>query len=407
MSARDRLRRLLGVAAETALALLLVLALFWLFILFLFAVFPSGTPIKELVADSGERSPLARGGAKRPEAALQSLVRDVRCRRGDSVAWGDASEGMILYNRDAVQTFDRSGATISFAPGDALAMGSNSMVVVTRLNETLEGGPRSYRVHVEGELRGTFSSAKRVRLEVATAGHLARVVPGASRFSFTPLGDNASSLTVLAGEVRVQGEDRVIRVPARFGVTLRRGVPVGPALPLPGAPRLKNENLLYRFRQLPPKVRFNWTGGEGVYHFQLSDEPRFRKVLMDSRVNGAELDAGTLEAGNYYWRVSRIEEGREGPFSRTGRCRLLQLLNPPRLQVDFPPTTIGVGGFRLAGRCQPGSSVYVNGAAATMAEDGSFSREIELSSGVNLIRVEAVDEAGNASYASRVVYGKE
>ncbi|GFO65978.1 hypothetical protein [Geomonas paludis] len=407
MTARERLRKWAGVAAETALSLLLVLVLFWLFILFLFAVFPSGTPLKELVSESGEASPLARSGVKRPEAALQSLVRDVRCRRGDSVAWGDASEGMLLYNRDAIQTFDRSGATISFAPGDALAMGSNSMVVVTRLNETLEGGPKSYRVHVEGELRGSFSAEKRVRLEVATVGHLARVVPGRSRFTFTPLGDNASSLTVHAGEVRVQGEDGVIRVPARFGVTLRRGVPVGPALPMPGSPKLKNENLLYRYRQLPPRVRFNWTGGEGVYHFQLSDEPRFRKVLLDSRVSGTEFAAGLLDAGSYYWRVSRIEDGREGPFSRTGRCRLQQLLDPPRLLVEFPPSTVGIGSFRLTGRCQPGSTVYVNGTAGSMGDDGSFSHEIELKSGVNLIRVEAVDQAGNASYASRVVYGKE
>ncbi|MBJ6799368.1 hypothetical protein [Geomonas propionica] len=407
MTAREHMKKAAGLAAETAVALLLVLVLFWLFILFLFAVFPSGTPLKELVSDSGEPSPLARNGVKRPEAALQSLVRDVRCRRGDSVAWGDASEGMLLYNRDAIQTFDRSGATISFAPGDALAMGSNSMMVVTRLNETLEGGPRSYRVHVEGELRGHFSGAKRVRLEVATAGHLARVVPGASRFTFTPLGDNASSLVVHSGEVRVQGEDGVVRVPARFGITLRRGVPLGPAQRLPGSPRLKNDNLLYRYRQLPPRVRFNWTGGEGVYHFQLSSEPRFGKVLLDSRVTGTEFNAGLLDAGNYYWRVSRIEEGREGPFSRTGRCRLQQLLDPPQLRVDFPPSTVGVGGFRLTGRCQPGSAVYVNGTAGAMAEDGSFSYEIELRSGVNLIRVEAVDQAGNASYTSRVVYGKE
>ncbi|QWV95661.1 hypothetical protein KP004_07195 [Geomonas oryzisoli] len=404
---KRRVKRLAGVAAETCLALMLVLVLFWLFILFLFAVFPSGTPIKELVSDTGADSPLSRGADKRPEAALQSLLRDVRYRRGDSVAWGDASEGMLLYNRDAVQTFDRSGATISFAPGDRLAMGSNSMVVVSRLNETLEGGPRSYRVHVEGELRGSFSAEKRVRLEVATAGHLARVVPGVARFSFIPLGDNASSLTVHAGEVQVRDEDRVIRVPAHFGVTLRRGAPIGPALPLPAAPRLRNGDLLYRFRQLPPKVRFNWTGADGEYHFQLSAEPRFKSVLMDSRVQGTELSAGTLEAGSYYWRVSRVVEGREGPYSRTGRCRLLQLVQQPQLVVDFPPASVAVGGFRLAGRCQPGSAVYVNGTAATTADDGSFSHELEVRSGVNLIRVEAVDQAGNASYASRIVYGKE
>lgn len=407
MSARARLAKLAGLAAETGGALLLVLLLFWFFILFLFAIFPSGTPIKELVADSGKESPRQDRAVRRPEAALQSLMRDVRCRRGDTVAWGDASEGMLLYNCDAVQTFDRSGATIAFAAKDLLAMGSNSMVVVTRLNETVEGGPRSYRVQVEGELRGSFSASRLVRMEVATAGHLARIVPGASRFKFAPIGDNASSLAVYAGEVRVQGEERVIRVPAHYGVTLRPGVPAGPAQPLPPAPWLKEEDLLYRFRLLPPKVRFDWAGGKGEYRFQLSDEPHFKRVLLDRRVSGEEFSAGTLDAGSYYWRVSRIDDGREGPFSRTGRCRMLQLLNPPPLKVDFPPQSVTVGAFRLTGNCQPGSRVYVNGVEAGATDNGDFSRELLLKAGVNLIRVEAVDQAGNASYVSRMVYGKE
>lgn len=401
-----RLRKLAGLAAETGGALLLIMLLFWFFILFLLVIFPSGTPIKELVADSGRDTPLRSPGAKRPEAELKTLSRDVRCRRGDSVAWGDANEGMILYNRDAVQTFDRSGATISFAPGDTLAMGSNSMVVVTRLNETVEGGPRSYRVHVEGELRGNFSSSKGVRMEVATVGHLARIVPGASRFTFAPVGDNAASLTVYAGEVRVQGEDRVVRVPANFGVTLRRGVAAGPAQPLPSVPKLKADDLLYRFRLLPPKVRFNWTGAAGRYHFQLSDDPRFKRLLLDQKLSGDEFSAGTLDAGDYYWRVSGLDDGREGPFSPTGRCRLLQLTEPPPLRVDFPPPNVEVGAYRLTGNCHPGSRVYVNGAEVEAGGDGDFSHELVLKAGVNLIRVEAVDQAGNASYASRVVYGK-
>lgn len=407
MSARARLGKLAGLAAETGGALLLVLLLFWFFILFLFAVFPCGTPIKELVADSGREPPRQGRAVKRPEAALKSLLRDVRCRRGDSVAWGDASEGMLLYNCDAVQTFDRSGATISFAAKDFLAMGSNSMVVVTRLNETVEGGPRSYRVQVEGELRGSFSASKQLRMEVATAGHLARIVPGAARFRFAPVGENASTLAVHAGEVRVQGEDGVIRVPADFGVTLRRGVPAGPAQRLPSAPELKGEDLVYRFRLLPPKVRFNWAGGKGEYHFQLSDERRFQRVLLDKMVSGEEFSAGTLDAGSYYWRVSRIDDGREGHFSRTGRCRLLQLLNPPTLRVDFPPQSVAVGAFRLTGNSQPGSRVYVNGVEAGATRDGDFSQELLLKAGVNLIRVEAVDQAGNVGYASRMVYGKE
>lgn len=407
MRSRNAIGRLALLAAETLASLLLVLGLFWLFIVFLYALFPSGTPVKELMASRSETLPAKDAAGRRPEAALQSLVRDVRCRRGNSVAWGSAREGMLLYNHDAVQTFDSSGATITFAPRDLLAIGSNSMVVVTRLNEKLQGGARWYRVHVEGELRGTLSGSKRVRMEVAAAGHLARIVPGPARFRFTPNGDDCASLAVYAGEARVQGRDGAVRVPAHYGITLRRGVPVGPAVPLPEAPRIKDRKLFYKYRLLPPKVRFTWSGRAPRYRFQLAKEQSFSKPLLDRTLTAPEFVWGNLEAGSYFWRVSGIEEAREGAFSAVGRCELQQLLKPPGLQVEFPPQAAAAGAFRITGSAEPGSRVFVNGEEVPAGEGGAFAHELTLRAGVNLIRVEAVDPAGNASYASRVVHGSQ
>ena len=405
MTARTRARRWGALAVEAAGSLLLVLALFWLFIMFLYALFPSGTPLKELM-ESRSNLPARDAAGRRPEAALNSLLRDVRFRRGNSVAWGEAREGMLLYSQDAVQTFDWSGATIAFAPSDSLLVGSNSLVMVTRLNEKVEAGPRSYRIQVDGELRGTLSGSTKVRMELAAAGHLARIVPGAARFRVTPYGDNCANLAVYAGEARVEGKGRVVRVPAYYGVQLKKGVAVGPALPLPPAPLIKDEKLLYRYRLLPPRVRFTWSGGDGEFHFQLSKEPGFKRPVLERNCTSPELVAGKLEAGIYYWRVSRIEQGREGAFSRVGSCRLLQLLKPPELTVGFPPERVAAGTFRLTGSTEPGSRVFVNGVEVAEEPPGEFAHQLLLRPGVNLIRVEAIDQAGNASYTSRVVYGK-
>ena len=406
MTAKTRARKWAALAAEAAGSLLLVLALFWLFIMFLYALFPSGTPLKELMESRSEQLPARDSAGRRPEAALKALQRDVRFRRGNSVAWGGASEGMLLYNHDAVQTFDRSGATVSFAPTDLLLIGSNSLVLVTRLNENVMTGPRSYRVQLDGELRGTLSGARKVRLELAASGHLARIVPGAARFRVTPYGDGCANLAVYAGEARVEEQGRVVRVPANFGVKLKKGVAVGAAVPLPPAPLIKDEKLLYRYRLLPPRVRFTWSGGDGEYHFQLSRDPGFKRPLLDRNCTAPEQVAGRLEAGSYYWRVSRVEEGSEGAFSRVGRCELLQLLTPPELQVAFPPESAAAGPFRLTGSTEPGSRVFVNGIEVAEQAPGEFAHHLLLRPGVNLIRVEAIDQAGNASYASRVVYGR-
>ena len=401
MSGRNSIKSWRGLALEAGGTLLLVLALFWLFILLLYALFPSGTPLKELIQQS--REPEAAPRAKRADATLFTLTRDVRFRRGNSIAWGGASEGMQLFSQDAVQTLDHSGATISFGERDQLSLGSNSLVVVARLNAGEEAGPRSYRVQVEGELSGNLSAARKLKLEIAAAGHLARLQPGAARFKVSPNNDNSAGLSVYSGELQVGG----VRVPANFGVTLRQGGAVGAVYALPPAPLLMGtQPAIYRYRLLPPRIRLSWSGGAGEYHLQLAQNAALERPLLDLRLDAPELVTGKLSRGVYYWRVSRVEQGREGLFSGTGRCDLLQLLQPPGLSVSFPPEAARIGPYTLTGVAGAGSRVYVDGVEVAAEAGGSFARHGVIRAGVNLIRVEALDPAGNASYASRIVYGR-
>ena len=404
MKARVRFKRWRYLAMEAGGTLFLVLALFCLFLLLLYGLFPSGTPLRELIRSSLE--PAAPPVEKRAEATLSTLLRDVRFRRGNSIAWRGASEGMPLYSQDAVQTFDSSGATISFGARDQLAVGSNSLVVVTRLNARDAVGPRSYRVQVEGELRGNLSAARKLRLEFAAAGHLAQVKPGAARFKISPNDDNSASLSVYSGEVQIEGLGGV-RVPANYGVTLKQGGRVGRALPLPPAPRLSGpQPAIYHYRLLPPRVHFAWQGGAGAYRFQLSRDARFEHPLVDERLSATQFVTGKLTLGSYFWRVSGIEQGAEGAFSSTGRCELRQLLDSPALSVQFPPESAPAGPYTLSGRAAPGARVYIDGIETAAEEAGGFAHQGVLKPGVNLIRVEAIDPSGNASYASRIVYGR-
>jgi hypothetical protein len=389
---------------EACATLFLVLLLFCAFLVLLYAVFPSGTPLKELF--EGSLDPASAYAARSPEATLSGVRRDVRYRRGSSIAWSGADEGLKLYSQDAVQTLDRSGATIAFGSRDRLSLGSNSLVVVTRLDTGDESGERSYRVQVAGEVRGNLSAARKLQLEIAAAGHLARLKSGAARFRLTPNDDNSASLAVYAGELQFVGGAGV-RVPANYAVTLKQGAPVGKVLPLPPAPQILGpQPARYSYRQLPPQLRLAWSGPAGSYHLQLSRTQRFETLLLDLSVEGTEYRTDSLTKGSYFWRVSRREEGREGPFSSTGRCQLEQRASPPGLTVDFPPERTAAGPYRLSGSSEPGSRVFVDGIEIPAGEDGGFSYSGELKPGVNLIRVEALDQAGNASYASAIVYGR-
>jgi len=74
--------------------------------------------------------------------------------------------------------------------------------------------------------------------------------------------------------------------------------------------------------------------------------------------------------------------------------------------VQFPPESAPAGPYTLSGRAAPGARIYVDGIETAAEEAGGFVHQGVLKPGGNLIRVEAIDPAGNASYASRIVYGR-
>src|SRR6266705_1249207 len=156
---------------ETILALILVLAFFSAFLSILNTVFPSGPGLRDLMRSgssmttvSGESagSPPGAGGALEIAAHLTAMRNQVKSRSASEVAWGKATEGMALRDRDAIQTLDRSNATITFDESNYLDMGQNSLVIIQRLEEDLRG-----------RIAGARDSA--VRIELATPGAVTRI----------------------------------------------------------------------------------------------------------------------------------------------------------------------------------------------------------------------------------------
>ncbi|UFS68562.1 hypothetical protein LPW11_11600 [Geomonas sp. RF6] len=396
-----------ALAAEAVASLFMVLASFGLFMAILYHFFPTGTPLREFIEDEGSGASRPGPEEKKPQATLASLLRDVRCRRGNSVAWGAARTGMPLFTQDAVQTFDRSEACILFNSRDQLTLGSNSLVLVNGGWDAEEQGARTVRVAVSGDVRGRISGSGKVTLELSAAGRVARIGGKGADFRITHKTSRSATLTVYAGEAEVVGARGGVRVTPNHGVLLTPGSRGVTTFQIPGAPLPTGPGrTLYRFRELPPKLEFSWTGAKGEYHFQLAKDERFQRLVKDLRVDDPRCTVGFMEQGVYFWRVSRVEQGAEGPFGRTGRIELQERTARPTLKVEFPPKQMETESCTVTGSTDPGIRIYVNGTEAETSGDGSFSATVALKRGVNLMRVEAVDEAGNASYASRVVYGK-
>ncbi len=81
-------------------------------------------------------------------------------------------------------------------------------------------------------------------------------------------------------------------------------------------------------------------------------------------------------------------------------------LGPPKLQVTVPSENqvIQESVVEIGGRSDNDASVYINEALISLDEQGNFSELINLTSGENLIRIEAVSRRGKKSVIERRIY---
>ena len=433
-----RLQSLAVNAAQAAAVVVLVLIFFSIFLGLLNIFFPIGSGMKELMKretlfESSTRLDQAKNKSRSqttsadmialpPLAATLTEIRNtVKSKRADEIAWMATAAGAPLYNRDAVQTFERANARITFDAENHLEMGENSLVILRRLEQDpLLKEKRSVLVMVEGELRGRIKAAGRnaLQVQVITASAVARIQPrrgvdGNTDFKVTVNSDQSSTITVYQGVAQVMSQGKTVRVEENQIVTV---IPdQAPTLPKPvrTAPILTTPAIsgVFYYRDLPPKIDFGWKefSGSQKYRFVLAKDPAFQDVVYDEQLSRAHFAHGNLKAGDYYWRVSGMDGWNEGGFSETRQFRVVQDREPPPLTVQLIPEDIAAGRHVITGKTEPGAQLFVLGSPVTVTESGGFSYGIQLQEGINVIVVEAVDAAANVAYYSQLIntHGKE
>lgn len=417
---------------EALLVLALILLAFLVIALTLNSIFPSGQSLFDLVIRSeGSRDPTdggtgsrelrlvttagEDGQGKRATAVLTRKERSVKSKRAAQIAWTNASEGMLLYNRDAIQTFDRSGATLSFTGDHFLELGENSLVVLRKLDRDIFlRENRTVVVLMGGQLTGGVKKGVKesFNLEVVAPGAVARVpsrgkMGQSARFQMAVRQDDSSVLTVLEGSADLVLEEGSMEVGPNQIVKIQPGQsPVYLSKP-PGSPVLTSpeEGTIFLFRDISPTVSFAWVGPQGIsqYRFALSRDPEFDRVVYDDTIRDNRFSHGNLKAGDYFWRVSSATSDWGDRFSAVGHFKLVQDLDPPVLQVHYPEGPVGSDVLKLTGTTEPGARVFVSGLQATINEHGDFIHSVPLKPGSNIIVVEAVDKVGNVTYFSQIV----
>lgn len=427
-----RLHRFLKEAAETVVAIGVVLAFFVIILGMLETFFPVGTSVRELVRNDASRPGRFEGrrdisivtpedgGRPAWTAVLSETARAVKSKDADGIVWRDAAAGMSLRDRDAVQTLKGSAAVISFDAETRLRLGENSLVVIQRV----DGDPvlrerRRISMAVDGELSGTLAGRRN------GAAHFEFTVPNATvrlparsathantefKLSVNP-NDNSSTIVVFKGAAEVvTPAGKQFRVEANHAATIdATGVTTTkistPPSPAPLSPAAE---AVYHYRDLPPSVEFQWTatGPTHRYRYTLAKDAAFKDVVVSQALDRPAYTHGNLKPGLYFWRVTAFTPWAESGASPVMSLRLVNDREPPPLDVTFPPAVNATARQVVSGTTEPGTRVSIAGLSVDVTADGHFSHELTLASGSNVIVVEAVDAAGNASFRSSLAQGR-
>jgi len=421
---KQMMKKLAARSTEIVLTILLVLICFLAIVRLITVFFPAGTSLRDLLAEGSRRGagpdgalvipgePGARGTV--PFVATLSRVhRSVKDKPSDAIAWTGAHTGLTLRDRHAVQTFDRSEATIRFDAGEELQVGENSLVVVKRLRMDVEGGRRQASVIVlGGELTGrTGPSGSALDLEILTAQGTSRVTSGGGRsgatFSLRVNDDDTSTLSVFEGKAQVTSGGRTLTVGQDEGIVISRRGPLGGPGRLPRPPRMEapaDLATIYQGHQAPP-VDFQWAGDPELdaYRIVIASDPDLHDVVLNMKVTDTTFTHGNLHPGNYYWRVAGLRGGLSSRQVPVRHLNVVQDLEPPPLTVGFPEGMVETGSLVVTGFTEPGSRVIVSSHETRAGETGAFEQSIPLKRGPNLVVVESHDAAGNTAYRTRII----
>jgi hypothetical protein len=419
---------------ETLATILIVLCFFSIFSILLTKLFVPGTSLKQLLQksnatqaersnengrdamlDSGETEE-NMGDAYKGAAILSFTRNEVKRKRADSIAWGIAKPGMPLFNHDAIQTSEDSFAQISMDKKNSFTIQSNSLVIIKRAGkDPFSNEQHTSMVVLEGELQGKIGSGSTpFNLEVTTPSAVATLKGGTfpgqkTDFKVSSNRDQSSSIVVYKGEAQVVAQGKVVKIPQNTGVIVKPGEVPSALIPLPAAPTQMSpaDKGVFSYRDLPPRVHFSWAPppNADAFHFQIAGDSAFKTILVDKKIPHTEFIHGNLKKGVYFWRVSSVREGCEGRYSNTNSIELLQNLVAPQLQVHFPSGSVEEDHLVLTGMTEPGVHLFVLGNPVKVSETGSFTQEVKIKQGMNLITAEAIDAAGNVTYRSQYVQG--
>jgi len=327
-------------------------------------------------------APAARsGGSTAQQAHFTALDGTVRVKKGDRNSWVVADYSIPLEKGDVVQTGSEGMAKVVFNDGTSYTVKQDSLIVIEE-NSANDQQQTNVAVAVTtGTVdltTATYSQGS--KSQVIVAGATASLAPeSAAQVHNDPKMDQHEILMKKgAGEVSRKGEtvqlanwERVSFQAAETHMDKEKGT--GPPTPISPA----NMAPIFTSGETTKDVEFSWTpmANAAGYRLRISKNPFFSSILVDKKVNTADVTVTSLGEGAYYWVVqSCVVSGKESVESEKNRFTIIPKAKQSQaINLQLDPFIQHGHIIEVTGKTQIGARVMVNGREVPiLSEDGTF-----------------------------------
>jgi len=342
------------------------------------------------------------------EAALTARKGKVENRGLADQLWRELMLQSKLAEGEKIRTLSKSYAEITFQDGNRIRLNENAQAVIQKMRvDLLEKKNESSVSLVEGDafalLAGGNSGKKKFNFEI----------PGVktkinSKSFWIKKDPQDTKIANYDGEIELVSSTQKVLVKENQGVKLDKNQNFSKPRDLLPRVILKSPapgSLIYA-----AKVKLEWEEVKNSikYWLEVASDPDFKNQLIVMRdIKTADIDIDRIADGQIYWRVSAIDfDGIPGPVSKASSFNFISDTKGPFLSVSSPKDDliIAVDSLTVSGTTDNESKLFINGNPLDFNEDGFFSTEYKLESGINLIVIESFDRAGNKSELKRKIF---
>jgi hypothetical protein len=320
------------------------------------------------------------GTAILQQGHITALDGTVRIKKASSNSWVRADYSVPLEKGDVIQTGSEGMAKIVFNDGTNYTVKQDSLIVIEE-NSANERQQTNVQVRINtGTVDlATANYSQGSKSEVKMDGATASLAPdSAARVSKDPKShQDALLITKGTGKVERNGETLQLADWEKTSFSpdsqhLEKVKEIGPPTPISPA------NMMPIFISHDPKpVEFSWTPMTNAngYRLQISRNPYFSSLIVDRKLNSADVMVSGLAEGAYYWMVRSYDvEGKESVESEKNRFTVIaKESDSGAIALAIDPFVQHGHVIELTGTTEAGARVMVNGREVPVINtDGKF-----------------------------------